>query len=302
MRRSPCSTTCSELQPRQRRRRLAARSCPVPQRPTAHAGSAQRTQALLEHLATKWSRSAASPPYTSRLGRRDEAKSLVRSALEIAPNDAESKRLLDILSGKISANSPPSSGQPDVSGEFANIKGGRATKSKKQRKKGSKKASKTKGSGANHRRLLALQKSRSSVRSCSAGSSRWRTRPRTHAFHRATKSTSFSRTPITIFETCKPNSSPAGPAPSLHPLKAAVTLSSSKRNWLARRTWRRTTRPCLRRRWQPSAPPSPSHRPAIRAHRRPRSFTFAAASYSAPASCALRSLGSGRSIGERLKI
>ncbi|MEE2835484.1 MAG: CPBP family glutamic-type intramembrane protease [Myxococcota bacterium] len=81
------------------------------------------------------------------LGRRDEAKSLARSALEIAPNDAESKRLLDILSGKMSASAASSSGQPDVSGEFANIKGEAATKSKKQRKKGSKKAPKTKGSG-----------------------------------------------------------------------------------------------------------------------------------------------------------
>ena len=77
------------------------------------------------------------------LGRRDEARSLARQALEINPNDAESKRLLDVLAGKISASSPPSGAKGDVSGEFASVKEGKKAKPGRQPKsRATKRASK----------------------------------------------------------------------------------------------------------------------------------------------------------------
>lgn len=65
------------------------------------------------------------------LGRRDEAGNLARQALEISPGDSEAKRLLDILAGKTTASSPPTSAKGDKSTDSAKGKDGKKSKKTK---------------------------------------------------------------------------------------------------------------------------------------------------------------------------
>ena len=227
--RSACSTTCLNSNPTADA--VCSAPLPVPQRPTAR-GSAQR-RALLQH----WRQSdrSAAPPYTrfSTATRRNRwCARRSRSPNDQSPSDSS-------ISSRVKSRQLAAfHGQPDVSGEFANIKGEAATKSKKQRKKG-KRPRRDQG------RIIDtpwLCKSR--CRLCARVRALRRTRPDS-CFPQAT-GTSFSRTPITIFETCKPNSLWPGSSPP--PLGSV--LYQFERSSRKRRTW--TDNPSVsRRRWQP---------------------------------------------------
>ena len=182
------------------------RASPVPQRPPAHAGSAQRPSAAPAPGPTKWSRSAASRPYTSSSDgatRRNRWCALRSRSPRTTQSPSDSS-----MSSRV--KSPPArrrpAGNPTCRASSQTSKATR-DQAEKQRKR-VKKRSKTKAQGANHHQTLGFAKV--AVVLCARfrralpdgapdpGLMLSTGRPRT----------SFSRTPIRIFETYRPKNSP----------------------------------------------------------------------------------------------